>query len=231
MFRTQLPPVLSVCALLVSPAAVGATYEFSSPPYGPAPVGYMNFSPPCTHGSYCGNYDATMRVTGNFTTAAPLAPNLVNAEIYSQVVSYRFEDGITLYEPSYAGNRVQRFRVSTNAAGQITGSDIIIMQWQNGVSPHAINSRFNVISVVAAPLAVGGLLINANCDAVGPGPLVVDDCVSATSDDDTSFASAPSGTWTVRAESVPVPTLSEWATISLSGLLALAALGMRRKGA
>ena len=212
-------------------AAHATTYQFSAPAYGPAPTGYLNFTPPCTHGSYCGNYDATMRVTGSFTTASPLAANLVNAEIYPQVTSFRFTDGIAAYDSSFPFSRVNRFRVTTNAAGQITGSDIIIMNWQDGgAGPHVgSTNRFDTISVVAASAAVGGLFINANCDIVGPGALVADDCVGATFDDDTSFASSPSGTWTTLLESTAVPTLSESAVLVLSGLLILVVLTVQRR--
>jgi hypothetical protein len=60
-----------------------------------------------------------MSVTGSFTTAAPLAPNLVN-QLFTPA-AYSFSDGLTAFSNLYPGSTNNFFRISTDASGLIYG--------------------------------------------------------------------------------------------------------------
>lgn len=109
-----------------------------------------------------------MLVTGEFTTAAPLAPNLTFSDIFAQVTSFQFSDGINAYVSTAPGVRPSRFQVSTNALGEVTTSDIIIGAWQdNAAGPHVVGDRHNVVSVTSSSGVVGN---NNLCTGGCPAP-------------------------------------------------------------
>jgi len=75
-------------------------------------------------------------VTGSFTTAAPLANNLTNANIGLLVTAYSFNDGVTTYTNSDAQSRKDQFIVTTDGSGAITNYRIFLHRWQTvGATP------------------------------------------------------------------------------------------------
>lgn len=208
---------LAALCLLSVPASA-ATYQFTGANYVAPSI--ANFTPPCSLG-VCANYTTAMRVTGQFFTAAPLAANLANADIYPQVTSFQFSDGVNTYQSAAPGVRPSRFQVTTNALGEVTGSDIIIGAWQDNLAgPHAMGNRHNVVSVTSFAGVVGN---NNVCTGVVAGSLVPDTCV-ADSDGNSSAVTGVGGSWTTLATpAASVPTLSEWALLLLAGLVGVAA--------
>ena len=79
--------LLLACAIALP--AFATTYTFTSPSYSFV----IPFTPPCTVGT-CVNYTTSMNVAGSFTTAAPLAANLLNTDVRGAITSYSFNDGL-----------------------------------------------------------------------------------------------------------------------------------------
>lgn len=117
------PLLCFLLAIVASSAALSATYVYSGPPY--TTVG--------------GIYTTSMRITGSFTTANPLAPNLSNVEIgpngLNLVTSWSFSNGVATFttdnsdpysnpclDPCIAING--DFLVSTDVVGNITAFQI-----------------------------------------------------------------------------------------------------------
>ena len=87
-------------------------------------------------------YTTAQRVTGQFTTASPLAPNLPQASVLAQVTSYSFSDGVNSYASSDPNARVIEFKVATDAAGAISGWTVEIERvGERDVSAHCRKSR------------------------------------------------------------------------------------------
>lgn len=71
-------------------------------------------------------FKTTDKVIGTITFATPLAANLKLQSVASDVVSFSFTAGVetmnsVIYNPSFS-----RFNISTDAAGHITGWDIVV---------------------------------------------------------------------------------------------------------
>ena len=182
---------LTIATLLIVPGAEAASYRFTSAPYGAGNI--MDFTAPCGRDS-CANYAPTMWIAGTFSTAAPLAANLVSADIYPLVTNFQFSDGITTYDSSGPGTRALRFQVSTDASGQITGSDVEFMAWQDNLAgPHSVGNPLNVVAAIAP--GAGSGWTNGQCISIGMGPLVADSCISTALDGNVSYATSPSGAW------------------------------------
>ena len=176
-------------------------------------------------------YTTAQRVTGQFTTASPLAPNLPQASVLAQVTSYSFSDGVNSYASSDPNARVIEFKVATDAAGAISGWTVELDVWESGTSPHTAGDLVSSMNVIGA----GDLVLDsANCSTVGTSVEGIgDSCTSTTGGSVASNLSSP-GTWSIVATpvapvAVAVPTLSEWMTLALALLLAsVAAVGLRR---
>jgi hypothetical protein len=126
-----------LAAALLQASAWAATYTFTGPLY----ANLTPFTAPCATPT-CANFTTAMRQTGSFTTAAPLAPNLVNTNITSLVQSYSFDDGLTQYNSGDAATRLSFVEVNTDAAGNIVDQNIAIAHWQT--ASHGVNDRLNV---------------------------------------------------------------------------------------
>ncbi len=218
------PLLCFLLAMLAGGAALSATYVYSGPPY--TTVG--------------GIYTTSMRITGSFTTANPLAPNLSNVEIgpYGQnlVTSWSFSDGVTTfantnsslynneYLPTPSPNGLD-FTVSTNATGKIASFSIGLEKPPNpswGVYPVWVDA-FRVVSTPAlyqatsqSPCLIGVIVMEFQCSGFDdPGP---------------NFGSAQTAgsfsTSTVQA----IPALAPGSILLLLGLMAIAAgFYLRRK--
>ena len=211
--------LLLVAALCVSPDVSATTYVYSGAPY----TLVQNFTNPCGVGP-CASYALGERISGQFTTFAPLAPNLVNQNVFPSVTSYSFADGVDVYSSANPNSRVDNFVFSTDASGTITSWNVIIMSWQTGTSPHAAGDRLARFDLISSTPDVTEN--NTPCAAVVTAPSgVTDACVVFQPDTSTSFGDALTfGTWSVSLQQ-PIPTLSKWTMLLLLALMA--GVGMR----
>jgi len=200
-------------AMLVSASAWSATYVYAGPPY--TTVG--------------GIYTTSMRITGSFTTANPLPPNLSNVEIgpYGQnlVTSWSFNNGVTTFTTANSSIALPRwtgvygdFVVSTDVAGNITG---FLISLQSPPSD-SFNVDLATIRIGNSPVLYNSYNVPAACNTevifmcAGPGQFSV------------GAASTAGGFTTVQVTNVP--TLSPGGVLLLVGLLAIAVgFGTRRK--
>jgi hypothetical protein len=189
-------------SLLFGPASAhAATYQFTSSNFD----AITNFAPPCGGGT-CSNFAAGGQVTGSFTTAAPLPANLPLGSILPLVTGWMFDNGVVAMFSGTPSVRVLRFEVATDAAGNITQSNVQTMRWTvpPGPGPHAPNDRTDWIMATTG----GGITAtNAMCVTVATSPAgVADTCSNFFHDPNppasASSASYPSGSWTT------VPTVS-----------------------
>ncbi|MBK6804248.1 MAG: hypothetical protein IPG84_04990 [Betaproteobacteria bacterium] len=169
-------------------------------------------------------------MTGQFTTASPLAPNLPLASVLAQVTSYSFSDGVNSYASSDPNARVIEFKVATDAAGAISGWTVELNEWESGTPPHTAGNLVSSMNIIGS----GDLVLDsANCSTVGTSlEGIGDSCTSTTGGSVASNLSSP-GTWSIAATpaapaAAAVPALSEWMTLALALLLAsAAAVGLR----
>jgi hypothetical protein len=193
---------------------------------------FQNFTPPCATGP-CANFPAGTRARGQFTTAAPLANNLSHANIFPQVTSYSFTDGLNGYSNTNPNVRVFAFYVSTDASGNMAltvGDGISLQLWQTGASPHVIGNRFALLNIYSS--GSGGINNNL-CAMVGTSPIGTPDvCTLQTSDASISLGFVVgAGTWSnALVPLAPIPTISDWALVLLSlGLAGLACVHLSPK--
>ena len=226
--KKRLLVLASLLGLFVSPSlwAQATVYSFTGPVYS----SFFNFTSPCGTGP-CANYPPGSRLTGQFTTAAPLASNLSHVVVNPQVTSFNFTDGLNSYSSANPNVRGNQFTVSTDAGGNIIlsgGDEIRVSLWQTGSSPHAVGDRVAFAQIV--PGLVRGFN-NFPCGAVGISVGgVPDSCLGPAADASTSAGinDVVSGTWS-RQSIGPIPALSVWALVLLSSALAgLAAMGWRK---
>lgn len=180
----------------------------------------------CPVGETCTNYTTAMNQSGSFTVATALAPNLSNTNIAASVTSYSFSDGINTYSSANASDRIYRFTVTTDGAGNITSAQILLEKWLAGTSPHSSGDKFSYISV-------GSLSVNnGTCTTVGASLAgIADSCLAEGGGTGRSQASAPAASWVriTPSQPVSVPTLSEWAMIIMASLMAMFAFARMRK--
>ena len=157
----------------------------------------------CASPQSCGQLTTSLRVTGTFTTATPLAANLSNANILANVTSYSFSNGATTIALDPA-SRISSFRVTTNAAGAITGTDIWLQRWtyssvgSPAAGPHAEGDRVDLLAITGSAPDFAG--INLWCSAANIGTSfdgTADTCLATGTDTASSLASATAGTWAV----------------------------------
>jgi hypothetical protein len=184
------------CALALAGVASAATYTYTGQPYS----------------FFGGVYTAGMRITGSFVTGAPLPPNMPMTAIgpggSALVQSWAFNDGVNTYNQTNSVVLYQTasyFRVATDAGGNISTFDIGFM---SPLPPNSLGQPMNGIRVLPAfeqsaansPCAA---LSGSVCSAIPGGA----DMAGTSGGGTFSFAS-------------PIPTLSEWALLLLSLLLA-----------
>ena len=222
----------ALCLALPILSAHAATYHYAG-----SPATYVSNSITCAVPHDCAQYTLGQQVvTGQFTTAAPLAPNLADADIIPDLAGYSFNGSRFVIDSSSPASRVNTFRVSTDASGAITSVTINLHRWTYSAAssppagPHVDGDRRNEIylfpsgaSFAAINLFCLGAAIGTSVDGTG------DTCLASGAD---SFASSgiaeAGGVWRVAAPAAAsaVPALSEWALALLA--LACAALGMRQ---
>src|SRR5262249_17755117 len=152
----------TVC--LSSSLWANTTYNYK----GSAYTSTVNFSA-CGIGP-CANYALGGKITGQFTTASPLGPNLVHQNVLGSVTSYSFTDGINTYSSANTLARVFVFVVSTDSKGDITAFGITIYLWQTGTSPHAANDRSAGVALADFLSGADSAFNNFKCVQVGVAP-------------------------------------------------------------
>jgi hypothetical protein len=178
--------------------AWSATYSYTSPLFSD-----VSDNTTCAVGT-CATYTTAMRVTGSFTTPAPLPPNLTSANITSAVSSYSFDDGVNTIGSSDPDARIRFFNVTTDGSGAITDALIVVHQWTTGSNPHGTADRLDQILI--GPDSIG--VNNGFCPGGVSG--VTDVCGDplAASDTNTSLGGTPDdGTWTSPAPQPPTTYL------------------------
>lgn len=192
--------VVSLVVALLSMPAWATTYYFAGGPYT------TRFDHQTCGTGTCADYPAGARITGSFTTAAPLAANLPATEITGSVTSYSFSDGVNAYSSADANARIVAFSVSTDATGRPSIANIQFQLWQSAAPHNAGNNRLDIL-LVGTPTGGG---TNVTCSAFGASPAngVADVCTGYSGSTDTSQAvTSLAGAWSVDVPIVlPPPT-------------------------
>ncbi|KRA13216.1 IPTL-CTERM sorting domain-containing protein [Acidovorax sp. Root568] len=215
-----------LAAALLQAGARAATYTYTGPAYNASELHNFAACPPGT--GNCGAYTTAMAETGSFTTAVPVAANLNSEDITSQVTSFSFSDGLTVY--ASGDPQVTLMSVVATTTGGVLQFSVTLLRWQTP-APHASGDHLDRIS-----LSQGGQH-NAVCSDVGLNPQG-DQCYASSAGD--VFSSwrnddLVNGIWVASGlppvASTAVPTLGEWGLLLLASLMVGAgwmAVGRRR---
>jgi len=180
----------SLSAALVALSAQAADYVYVGGTYTAATI--TNNST-CGATQQCGQFNTSQRITGYFSTAAPLAPNLSEVNIQPLLTGYAFSNSVISIAMGDAAARAHTFRVTTDASGHITNASIALERWTDPVNaPHAVGARFNFIGISS----VGdGSNINTYCTdpATTSADGTPDVCDAPGTDSATSSANGGSG--------------------------------------
>lgn len=192
---------LSLGLALLADNANATVYQYT----GTAFDSITNYTPPCATG-LCFSILAGQRVTAHIVTAAPLAPNLVNADIRAQVTSYIASNGSVATNSVNATSRLNVMRVDTNATGQITAASVHFLDWGNP-APHVAGNRFYTWNASMGSLSATS--VNAGCNSVGTGPDGTPDvCTAYFIDASTTEAQASGGGTWLRVPEVTINSVS-----------------------
>lgn len=208
--------------------AAAETYTYTGAPYT---VATNHTASDCAPVGGCSDYTITEQITGSFTTAGPLAPNMVNQAVTP--TAYSFTDGVNTFASTDQAIRLAALQISTDGGGKITQSFVVVERWRDGgglTPPHTQttpdattpNARLNSITLDApGDIAANG----AYCLAYVSD---FDDCGDFEGDTFTSIGvNATPGIWTVPP---PVPALPGKMLIVFFALLGTAGLlGARRR--
>lgn len=172
----------------------------------------------------CTTFTAADRVTASITFAAPLAPNLVGADVTPQITAYSFSDGVTSTVGPGPNAATYLVQITTDAGGNLTSYNILLERTPG--PPYPINdpgdpnSRFSY--VLFSP-GNSSAYANTVCTARGTGSAVSGPgaCSGIFNDGGTSIGGAATPTtFTVVSLTPTVPTLSQWAMILCGVVLA-----------
>lgn len=222
MIRFLVAAVAAACVLASAgtAAAQATTYTFQSPLYTT-----ITNSGGCTVGE-CATYTAAQRATVALTFAAPLAPNLTNADVSALVTTFTADDGIRTTTGPSAQSAISETRATTDGAGTVT--DFLVWIQRTPGPPYPVNTpadpnsraSYVYLDVAGGTTDVWGnaLCVVRGAPSVGSPPHT---CTLMVADADESEAGA-TGVITVSAAPAvaPVPTLSEWAMILFALMLA-----------
>lgn len=192
-----------------------------------------DFTAPCANGP-CQNYTPAMTPSGSFTTSAPLPANLVGSNVAGSLVSFSLFDGVNTYSSADPDVRLHTLSVSTNGAGDIVSSSILVERWLTGTAPHILGNRFSYVQLGAGTLTGTH---NTSCANLGTSPAgVADSCLGESVDASRSRGGNAPITWSSAAvvpagpaSPAPIPTASEWGLAALAFLLSLAGFAALRR--
>jgi hypothetical protein len=176
-----------------------------------------------------GSYSTSNMITGSFTLAAPLAPNLPASNIRSQVLSYSFSDGVNTFNDINSvicGWSVMTFLVGTDANGDINTWGIDLC-----TPVSKVNDPFNNVTTISGLLSVFADtgISSATCTTVTNGLCTEVNIFNATS----GYNEDNPGTWTTHRQiALSVPTMTQWGMmifIVFGGLGAIYFLRRKRR--
>lgn len=206
----------------------GALYTYATASY----TNFNDFGGPCVTvpTTTCAPYTSSLRIVGSFATEVPIASNLRQENVFSQVTRYSFNDGLRDYSSSDLNTRAVAFYVSTNAAGQIISTEIVLQKWLTGSAPHAVGDRISLITVysnAAYDFALG----NMHCALVGPvyATGATDACDATQTDVSSVGASVVGGKWIQSVEYFAVPALEMRSLALLVFLLVITLILVERR--
>jgi hypothetical protein len=102
-----------------------------------------------------------MRVTGSFTTFAPLPANMPNSNIAGQVISYSLSDGVNAIASSDPKSVVGLFYATTDGEGRITSpANISVHRW---APTPGVGNRYGTIKIASTGASLSGGLSNGQC--------------------------------------------------------------------
>jgi hypothetical protein len=187
--------------------AQATTYQYTGPAYSTL---MPHIGPGCNTGSTCSDYTPQEKVTGSFTTAGPLGPNFSGT--ITNLQSYNFNDGINTISSTDTNALGFEFSIETDGNGVPSNVTIMLEEW---IGNHTDGGRLNVIEIFGSDFSFNNIF----CSNVGASlfgtPIA---CTSITVDNFTSQGSSlANGTWIVVVPP-PVPTLGQWALLTLAGL-------------
>ena len=204
------------CLLALSAAtAHAATYSYTGGTY----TTFVDFTAPCAIGA-CGNFNGTMRLSGTFTTSAPLPANLVAQPIRPLITGLHFTDGQTTYDMADPRLRFRRADVSTDATGAVTNIDFLVQRWATPGGAHAAGDRLDMVRVFTGNSTV---FKNLFCNNVAV-TVDADSCQSVNPDAPSSRADGPGSAVALvaAAPATPVPALGIPGLLALGAAVALA---------
>jgi len=192
---------------------------------------------PVTYTSTHGNYSSATGMTGSFTTANPLPPNLTNARIANgtgglgYVTSWSFNDGVFVYTNANSGplgNNGYYFNVSTDASGAIVGSIIYLVSPPLFTTPSDPIYRLGLTALPGNNSVDAGIFTCPSGTAGNPCPTYYADAansfaLSTATPQFLSSAAPPPAQPTIAA-----PALSRWSLLALATTLAALAAMMFR---
>jgi hypothetical protein len=214
----------AVASLLMAfPASAATTYNYVGSVYT-----LLMSHTTCTLGT-CNDYTTSMKVTGSFTVGVPLAANLANVDISTSanLLGWTFFDGVNTISSVTPNSWIYPgfFRVSTDASGNVTTTDIVVGDFTSAVGT-GVNSRINSIGV--GDDAPGDYGINNDwCVAVTGNA-----CTTSSSDTNSSSgANFTAGVWPTGASSAAasIPALSPAALLVLIATCGLMGLALLRR--
>ena len=192
--RTPALALLLTASLWISDAqAVTYVYTYTGPNFDTSVTPYTN----------------DMSVSGTFSLDSPLAPDLEGAEIYSELSSWAFTNGVNSYSSAAPVNN-QTVTFSTNSSGEI-------IDW--GVVFASPTSGEGIIST-CGPLKVSIGAIGHACN----NPFLIGDDAAGNVFGAQATVSGQTGTWTVAI--LPEPST---ALLFSAGLFVFTLRGVGRK--
>jgi hypothetical protein len=214
--KPAMPAVLALALTMISVPALAETYRFTG-------ANYIVISDLCGAGPDCPPYTTAMSLSGSFSTATPLAPNLpAGTEITAQVTAYSFSDGVNIYSSADPDARIRTFQVGTDGQGNIVTENIQLTRWLTGSTPHVAGDKFATAGIVNSgltealsplPCQVVGI-----ADSFGATSNVPDTCIQGTAGAGTTNtgSSETAGFWSTAL----VPALGNAALALLAAFFA-----------
>lgn len=173
--------------------------------------------------SASGSYDTGMSVTGEFTTAAALAPNLVAQDITGLILTFTFSDGVTTITEADGAladfNTIPGATVSTDASGDIIEWSFFARDVPLATAIGEFNDIIATANTAAAVVDQGA--VASQCTAVDATP----SCTSYTPTSGNGAVFNSAGSWVTTLP--PPPPSSAEAIPGLTGYgLALTGIGL-----
>lgn len=206
---------LAMTLAQAGPAQANVTYSYLGNPFSDV----IDASFPT------GTFDTSMRVSGSFELANPLAPNLAFTDIGADILIFTFSNGRSTLSSGDA-DLSNFFFVQTDAAGQIVVWDLILQQ-----SPPLTDANDPQVAIVTqndpAGLLFGSPAVQDRGDFIRCEPSNVPRglCINLL---DSASTTAPGG-WTLSVPGTPVVPVASPSSAALLGLglMVLAFTGRR----